>query len=179
MGATVSSRWFRRNAFALVAVAVLVPATAVVIGGNEWWSMFGRDRVFAVTVDQDAPVDFGGASYGPATASVVPAGDTRDLPDGTKVVTVEVPVRTGEGPATCGSPMLRELSGAGRQWDAAGGLSGIPYDERPASCAPDRTGAYTVVVPFLVPDDVSGPLGLDLTIVHELPRFLRLVVDVP
>src|SRR3546814_1910629 len=44
----------------------------------------------------------------------------------------------------------------------------LPYDEDMwGSCDSERSGAYTIVVPFLVPDDVSGALGVDLAVANE------------
>lgn len=180
MGAPVTASWLRRNALALVATAVLVPATALVVGGNEWWGQSSHTDVFPVTVDAGDTADLSGTTYDPATITEPSDDPEWELPQATKVLSVEVPVRTGGEPAHCGTPTLRELSGGGRRWTDAPSPVDLPFDEDASvSCDPDRTGSYTIVVPFLVPDDVSGTLGIDLTVANELPRFLRFVVDVP
>jgi hypothetical protein len=173
-------QWLRRNAVALVAATVLVPATALIIGGSEWWAYYSGRDVFPVTVEPGEAAEFSGATYGPATITEFAEDPEWELPPGVKVLSAEVPIRTGDGPARCGTPTLRELAGDGRRWTVAPSPVDLPYDEDASSlCDSERTGTYTVAVAFLVPDDVSGLLGLDFTVVDELPRFLRLVVDVP
>lgn len=180
MGAPVTASWLRRNALALVAAAVLVPATALVIGGNEWWEYYAGRETFPVTVESGERADFSGATYGPATITEVAEEPEWQLPSGVKVLSAEVPVQPGDEPVRCSTPTLRELSGDGRRWTSAPFPVELPYDEDMwGSCDSERSGTYTIVVPFLVPDDVSGALGVDLAVANELPRFLRFVVDVP
>lgn len=180
MGAPVTASWLRRNAMALVATAVLVPATALVIGGSEWWGYYSGRDVFPVTVASGESAEFSGATYGPATITETAEDLEWELPQGTKVLSVEVPVQPGEEPAVCSQPSLRELSGDGRRWTKAPFPIELPYDDDTwGLCDSERSGTYIIAVPFLVPDDVSGPLAVDLAVEDELPRFLRFVVDAP
>lgn len=171
----MTRRWWRRNAVALGAVAVLLPLTAVVIGGSEWWLVNQSRPVLPHTVPVGASADWAGMAWGPATATELPADAGSELPAGARVIVVEVPVDPGGDPVACGTPMLRELSGAQRQWSDATAEVDWDYD-RPTGCVSDADGPYTVAAPFLVPDDAVGPFGVELTVVDRLPGFLRLVV---
>jgi hypothetical protein len=166
--------WWRRNLTALIAVAVLVPATALVLGGNEWWFMYQGRAALPVTAASGERPAFGDAQWGPASVREVTDPDL-DIPPGTKILLVEVPVDPEDGPLSCTVEGLRELTGAGRQWDA--NSTGFFWDDpRPTSCDPEAAGASAFAVPFLVPDDATGPFGLELSVVDELPRYLRLTV---
>ncbi len=174
----MSGGWWRRNAVALAAIAVLAPATALIIGGAEWWTYNSGRPVIPVTVEATEPTMFAGAEFGPATVVVDEAA--ADLPAGSRVLVVSVPVDAGSTGVACLRPELRELSGAQRQWsDAVFTIDWEAAERRPTSCLSDLTGGYVLTVPFLVPDDVSGRLGVDIAIGDQLPRFLRLVVDAP
>lgn len=169
--------WWRRNALALAAAAVLLPATAIVIGGSQWWAHYGEEPVFAHSVAAGAEERFAGAVWGPAKATTRPAGGEEDLPADARVVEVRVPVAPGERAVACIPPVLRELQGAQRQWDVAWAMAGTAYHpDEFTSCAAERVDPYTVVVPFLVPADAVGPFGVEFTPRDELPRFLRLDV---
>jgi hypothetical protein len=171
----MSRRWWRRNAVALAAVAVLLPVTALVIGGNEWWLVNQSRPVVPTTVPAGTGADWAGMRWGPATLRELPSDAEDGLPPGAKVVVVEVPVDPGGHPVACSAPVLRELDGAQRQWDDAASEVDWDYD-RPTACVSDADGPYTVAAPFLIPGDAAGPFGVELTVVDELPAFLRLVV---
>lgn len=175
MGRAVKRNWWRRNAVALAAVAVLLPATLGAVFATEWWRMFQAQPVFATVIPAGAQGEWADADWGPASITDETAQYAADLPPGTRVLVAEIPVRPGEDEILCSPPTLRELDGVGRQWDEATTRIDWDYD-RPTLCASDAVGSYTVAVPFVVPDDVQGPLGVDVEVLDELPRFLRLVV---
>jgi hypothetical protein len=176
MGAAVSRAWWRRNALALGAVVVLLPVTAAVITGYEWWFANQGKPQIPVTVEAGQVAEFGGATWGPATATIRDADTAEGLPTGAKVIVVEVPVDPGAEPPSCLSPTLTQLEGVAREWNNATADVDWDYD-LPTSCSSDATGPFTVSVPFLVPDDVEGPLGIDIGVSGQTPRFLRLVVE--
>ena len=167
--------WWRRNALALVAVAVLLPVTGAVIAGNEWWAWNQARPVFATTAQPGDDIVFAGATWGPATAAITSPGPDDEVPSGTRLVVVEVPVAPdGEG-IGCLRPTLRELSGEGRQWNDA--TSYVEWDyELDTSCDSESTGPFALSLPFLIPDDAEGPFGIDIQVGDQLPGFLRLVV---
>lgn len=170
----MSRGWWRRNAVALAAVAVLLPATGFVVTANEWWAINQSQPVFPTTAEAGARVMFADAEWGPASAEDWSAASV-DLPPDAKVIVVEVPVDPGDATVACTAPVLRELGGAGRQWSEATYEVGWD-DDRPTFCSSEVSGPFTIAVPFLLPADAEGPFGVDLTLGDELPGFLRLVV---
>jgi len=167
--------WWRRNTVALVALVVLVPATALILGGWEWWKVNQQGSLFPAVAAAGAEVDFAGTTWGPATIEEVPAAPGADLPAGARVVHVTIPVEPGSAPPSCSSPMLREAEGAGREW--ADAVIDVDWDyEHPSSCYSEDPGPFTMVVPYLIPADARGPFVVDLAVADELPRFLRFEV---
>ncbi len=169
----MTARWWRRNAVALAAVAVLLPTTAAVVGGNEWWSANQADPVFPTTVDAGATVEYGGATWGPARWGTVAADTAADAPEGARAVVIEVPVDPHGRILSCSSPMLRETDGERRRWNNAIADVDWSYD-RASSCPSDETTPFTIAVPYLVPDDATGPFSLELTVGDQLPGYLVL-----
>lgn len=174
------SAWWRRNRRSLLAVVVLVPLTVGVAGGWEFWKQVQGRPTFAVTADAGTTIDFDGITFGPATAEQITVPDV-ELPPGTKVVAVSVPVDRHGASTACSIPVLRELGGQGRLWEADHQI--LRWDWRlhtfcPADPEADSfpDGPFTIDVPFIVPDDVTGKLGVEFTLVDELPRYVRLVV---
>jgi hypothetical protein len=172
----MSRGWWRRNAVALIAVAVLLPATTAIVVGYEWWGYHQSRPEIPVTVDAGATADFAGATWGPATAEPLTPGPSDEVPAGAKLVVVQVPVDPDGDVPVCASPSLRELGGEGRQWNEA--TADVDWDyELPTLCDSEATGPFTVSVPFLLPQDATGPFGVEFAVGDELPRYLRLVVD--
>jgi hypothetical protein len=173
MGHPVTGRWWRRNAVALLAVALLLPTTAAVVGGNEWWAANQADPVFPTTVDAGATVDFGGATWGPARVGTAASDTADDAPAGARVVVIEVPVDPRGTILSCATPMLREAEGDGRRWSNA--LADVDWNyDNSSSCPSDEAVPFTIEVPYLVPDDATGPFGLELTLGDQLPGYLLL-----
>jgi hypothetical protein len=173
MDDAVTARWWRRNAIALAAVAVLLPTTAVVVGGNEWWNANQADPVFPTTVGPDTTVEFGGATWGPARWGTVAADTASDAPAGARAVVIEVPVDPRGKILSCGSPMLRETGGENRRWINALADVDWSYDAQ-SSCPSDEAVPFTIEVPYLVPDDATGPFDLELALTDQLPGYLVL-----
>lgn len=169
------SGWLRRNRLPLIAAGGLALLTTVVVGGNEWWQVAQSDDLIPMTTAAGGTADVDGVRYGPVTASEVADPDGAGVPDGARLIVVEVPIDPGAGEASCPFATLHELEGAGRTWRNAP-VDLDWYPDGPSLCGPDEPGPFTGTVGFLVPDDAAGPFGLDLTLANELPRFLRLVV---
>ena len=169
--------WWRRNALALAGVAVLLPATFGIIGWNEWNEYFSSRPTQPVTAAAGASVEFEGATWGPAKVETAPRGAELEVPDGSRVLMVSVPVEPGGDKVTCLPPTLRETTGAEREWQAAGFEIGWdPEPEQFGSCAGTGADPFTITAAFLVPDDTVGPFAVDL-VSDVLPRFLRLLVE--
>lgn len=170
----VVTGWLRRNRGALVAAASLALLTGVVVTGNEWWPLARATALVPIAVDAGGTAVFDDVQWGPATAADAPDAAERGAPADTRLVVVEVPVDPGDEVAPCAFVTLRELSGAGRAWREAP-ASIDWYDER-GLCGSDEPGPFTARVAFLIPADVVGPLGLELGLPNEFPRYLRLVL---
>lgn len=174
------SGWWRRNRGALLALGILVPVTVGVFCGWEWWKTASGQPTFAVTAQQGESIDLGGVTFGPARVTKTTIADT-EIPAGTKILAVRVPVDRHGGVTGCQVYALRELDGRERVFEADTAL--VPWDyNRYTLCPMDPeaelfpAGPFSIDVPFIVPDDVDGPLGVELLIVDELPRYARLVV---
>lgn len=173
MGAEVKNGWWRRNAIALCATALLLPITALIVAGNEWWERNQGRPAFATTAAAGDSIRWADAAWGPASITDETASYAADVPGGAKLVVVRVRVDPQAPGLACSIPVLRELGGGQRQWSSA--LSDIDWAyELPTSCESEDRAPFVVSVPFLVPDDADGPFGIEFTVVDELPGFLRL-----
>lgn len=165
--------WWRRNATALVALAVLAPLTAGAIAWQEWRTGFEGTHWRTVLVPEGDSIELGGASIGQAALVGVPADAGVETPADGRALAAHVTVVPGDEPVTCARPRLVELS-TGRSWEAEPG----PFGWRGESSCFDATAPVLLNVPFVVPAD-AGPFAVELEILHagaELPRF---VVDQP
>ncbi|GAB3274049.1 hypothetical protein [Microbacterium lacusdiani] len=166
--------WWRRNGLALGALAALIPAAVIVIGGQEWITYYGYRPISPIEVPEGESVEFAGATFGDARLTDATAELTDQIPADAKVVVVEIAVRPGAEPPMC-DLTLREASGA-RHWERASSPSG-PLDwDGTDYCPSDSTAPYLIEAPFLLPEDAEGPFVAELVVADELPRFLRLEV---
>lgn len=165
--------WWRSNAVALCAIAVLVPATVLTMSWNEWAEIRANSATEPLTVAPGDDVSYGGAVVGPATAAFE---DLPLPPSGTRVVSVTVRVDPGENALACLTPTLREVDGAGRRWQASDDL-GREWDaDRRTFCSSEATGPYDLELDYLVPTDAPGPFVVELESGDELPAFVSAVV---
>lgn len=168
--------WWRRNAVALIALAVLLPATVIATGYNEWNGYFSGRPVLPITVAAGEEEVVSGETWGPAQIELVEDDDPRatGVPSGARLVvaTIEVPVG-----AECFAPMLREVDGLEREWNQARRveLNWHTSDGASGYCSAENVTSR-LETPFVVPADATGPFELDVSIPDELPRFLRFVV---
>lgn len=176
--------WWRRNAVALVALAVLVPAT---FGGAAWWEWKyaypdSGKPLFAVEPGKSGTVDLEGATWGPAKAKVITDTSGLDVPEGAQLVLVGVDVDpTGNKAPTCWSPTLVEQS-TGRTWETARGEIGLTSSsDEPDSCVPTLEGEtaepYQLILPFIVPDEAEGPYWVIVEPLFAESRFARFSID--
>jgi hypothetical protein len=166
--------WWRANAVALGALVVLVPVTTLAVGWNEWWGYYSGRPSVPLTVEPGESVTYAGATVGPATAGFT---DRPLAPEDARVVSVRVQVDPDGLGYSCSSPVLREVGGAQRQWNAASAYELDPerdFDLR-EFCDPETAAPYALDVDYLVPLDASGPFTVELS--AENPEFARLVVE--
>jgi hypothetical protein len=167
--------WWRRNALALVALAVLAPATAVAVGWQEWYQYFGfgARAVTAVEVADDDTAELVGATWGPVRGGEIDDVSGLDVPEDTRLIAVAVPVDASTAGIACETPKLVEQS-TGREWRPVRLEIGLPWSaDEPETCLSEEAGAYELIVPFVVPDDVDGPFWVDVRPYDAGGSFLR------
>ncbi|MBO9627587.1 MAG: hypothetical protein J7484_14600 [Microbacterium sp.] len=169
--------WWRRNTVALVALAVLLPASVLAIGWREWSAVYdsATQRTHPVLAGDDGTVALDGATWGPVTSGIFTAADDLPVPDGAKVVAVKVRVDNDDlgDPTSCPAPVLIEQS-TGRQWSEMSTALGLGYDpDYPLTCTSDPTGPYELLVPFIVPVDAEGPFWVEVAPYDTAPSFAR------
>lgn len=176
MGERVTQSWWRRNAIALIAVAVLAPATAATISFNVWTGWNRANPTQPITVEPGASVEYSGSIIGDTQARF--EDDIEGTPIGARAVAVTIEIDPGDKPISCLPPRLREVGGAQRVWSDASYDLDRPYDpERVSSCSSEPEGPYTLSVDFLVPEAVAGPFAVELWASSGLPEFLRLIIE--
>ncbi|MEW2459359.1 hypothetical protein [Microbacterium sp. K41] len=171
--------WWRRNAVALVALAVLAPVTAAAVGWQEWYQYFGfgARAVTAITVDEDASADLAGAEWGPVRGGEIDDVSGLDVPDGTRLIAVAVPVDASTAGIGCETPKLVERA-TGREWRPVRLEIGLLSDpDEPETCLSAEAGEYELVVPFVVPDDAEGPFWVDVRPYDAGGSFLRFAFE--
>jgi len=173
MGEPVTG-WWRSNAVGLGALAVLIPALALTIGWNETAPGASNSPTRADALTPGSSTDYAGAVVGPVQADVV---ELPLAPQGTRVVTVAIEVDPGASPFSCASPVLREIGGSGRQWNARTDLGREWDPDRQTFCDAESTARFTLELDYLVPDDASGPFAVELGSPEAYPEFVSAVVE--
>lgn len=174
--------WWRRNALALGALVILVPASVVVIAGNEWADYYLYRSTVPVDPQEDGTVELANATWGPVRSAEITDTSEYTVPEGVRVIAVAVPVEPGKDAPSCMAPQLVEQS-TGRQWNEMRSALGIPYSiEESASCAVATeddpvVDPYELIVAFGVPDDAEGPFWVEVSPVESLPRLARFSID--
>ena len=167
--------WWRRNAVALGALVVLGPALGATVAWHEWSEADSGIPAAPVVVEPGQDARYGEATVGPAVADFVddPLG-----PSDAKVLRVQIDIDPETSGLACAEPMLRELEGAQREWDADTSSLTTDWDPlRPASCSSDLTEPYTLDVRYVVPRDAVGPFGVDVISSELWPDNVRFVVE--
>ena len=178
--------WLRHNRIGLVAVAVLLPATVGITFANEWNAYFGERPSAPVEVAAGDTADFAKTGWAVEGTERIPAsspeGEEIGLPAGSELVVVTVRVTPGELDGDGESPgclvRLEELDGdaGGRSWGDAMSepISFSPTDGVETICTASRVDPYLFESTFVVPSDAGDDLALSVTVVSELPQYLRL-----
>jgi hypothetical protein len=175
-------RWLKQNAVALVAVAVLAPATVAVTFSTEWSSFLTTRPTQPIEVAE------GRAQWRVARTERISStsreGVDAALPAGSDLVLVTVEVDPGnltaEDKSSFCTVRLGEYEGSNdtavRIWGDAL-FSGIDYrtpEGVESGCSPDIIEPYTFTSTFVIADDASDNLGVLLQVSDELPRYLLL-----
>jgi hypothetical protein len=180
--------WLRRNAVALVGIAVLTPATIAVTFSTEWSTFLTTRPTQPVAVAAGLAAEFDGAEWQVARteriSSASSEGVKAGLPAGSDLVLVTVEVDPGDLAAEDKSSFctirLGEYEGSGdtaiRSWGDAT-YAAIDYrlpDGVESGCSPDVIEPYRFTSTFVIADDASDNLGALLEVPDQLPRYLLL-----
>lgn len=175
--------WWKRNALALGVLVLLLPASVVVIAGNEWADYYLYRSTVPVDAQEDGTVDLGSATWGPVRAVEITDTSAYTVPDGVKLIAVAVPVTpSGIITPSCMSPQLVEQS-TGRQWNEMRSQLGIPYSvDEQSACRVATEGdpalePYELILAFGVPDDAEGPFWVEVSPARSVPRLARFSID--
>lgn len=177
------SGWLRRNAIALGAVIVLVPASLFVTFSSDWLSYWEQRASSPVAVERGVDVGFGGAEWRVTEVQRIRSTELpadAGAPPGTDAVVVSVEVSPGEAtPPSCLLTLEETREGAPtRSWSADTGAGidlGLGLDV-PQFCDSEATGDYTMQAVFVVPADTGDALRLNVEVVDELPRYLSVTL---
>ncbi|WP_413317661.1 hypothetical protein AA0Z99_11990 [Agrococcus sp. 1P02AA] len=172
MGA-VKPRWWRRNAIALVALAVLVPATGGAIAWQEWRTYYEFRHWQHIPVAAGASIELDGVDIGPASLVEVPAEVDVDVPPGARALAAQLTLVPGDEPLSCARPLLVER-GTGRSWEGSWGPLGW---EGEVSCY-EATEPVFLNLLYLVPED-AGPFELEVAILGSEPSLPTFVLELP
>jgi hypothetical protein len=191
MGRTVRpAGWLRQNRWALVIVAVLLPATLAITFSSAWQGYFNERPSRPVDVAVGETVEYADAGWRIEgterfdSASLV--GTERDLPSGTELLLVTVAVdphaESEPGDAAACTARLEESGNAvTRSWAAVAAnpvsLDGSGPEQK--SCSTTATAPYSFEAEFVVPADAGrdGTLTLGVSVLAELPRYARFALD--
>lgn len=172
---TKRDSWWRRNTVALIALALLVPATAAAVGWQEWYQYFGfgARAVTPVVVPEDETTDLAGAAWGPIRGGEIDDVSGLDVPEKTRLIAVAVPVDPESEGVGCEAPVLVEQS-TGREWSPVRAEIGLDWSaDEPETCLSEQASPYELIVPFVVPADVEGPFWVDIRPYRAGGSFVR------
>lgn len=171
--------WWRRNRLALLALAMLIPATGFGVLWQEWQRWYGTGVVpyRSVIAEEKAAVELAGAEWGPVRSTEIEDLSGLDVPDDATVIAVALPVDPESDRVSCSSPELVQQS-TGRTWKPVRSEIGLGYDaDEPDRCSSLETAPYELIVAFVLPDDVDGPFWVDVAPRAADGAFVRFSID--
>lgn len=148
----MTARWWRRNAVALVALAVLVPAGV--------WAFDQIEGGLVRDAQRDVPAGtsavmgdwtFGVPSFDPADPSELGA------PAGSTALVVRVPVTPGRDEVACMPPTVVDAA-TGRTWAPWSAADWTPEGQDQSSCVVDSAAPFHLTTLVLLPADAPGDL---------------------
>lgn len=172
--------WWRRNAVALGAIAVLTPVTFGAIAWEGWQGYFLYQNSIPVDVAEDDSIDLADTTWGPIRASEITDTTGFTVPSDARVIAAAIPVDPhGELPG-CFAPTLVQQSTGIRWPESRFQLGLLSSSEEPTSCVTGDdvpTGPYELIVPFIVPDDAEGPFWVEVAPTPAVPSVIRFAID--
>lgn len=173
------SGWWRRNAVALGALAILTPVTFGAVAWDGWQDYYLFRNTLPVNVAEGNSIDLIDTTWGPIRASELADITGFEVPPGSKVIAAAIPVGPHEESPSCYAPSLVQQS-TGIRWSAARTYLGLASSsEEPERCVVDETDSspYEMIVPFVVPGDVEGPFWVEVAPVEASPDVIRFWID--
>jgi hypothetical protein len=182
--------WLKRNAIALGAIVVLIPATVGLTFSAQWLGYFASRPSQPQVVAVHQSTEYGNSTWTVTDSTRIEAdtdeGRAAQLPAGTSLIVVHLttdPIRVDkDGLSAYCSIELNELDGdtITRTWNT-GQYQPIEYDDGgEVGCNTDYQSEYAFETYFVVPSDAGtdGTDGTDLALglatADELPNYLRL-----
>lgn len=161
MDNTVSRRWWRRNAIALVALAVVIVAGVFAVDRIE----FGYVRNTPVAVEEGGTYSLAGWTLGPVTVESLDP-DAVGAPAGTDPVAVTMHVEPAAGEFDCRAPKIVEPA-TDRTWRTEN-LPDWERDEDQLSfCSSEVFAPYDVVNTVLLLDGLPGHLTVTVPVTGD------------
>lgn len=167
--------WWHTNLAALIALVVLLPVTAATVGWQEWYQYFGfgTRSVTAVPVEEHETTELADAVWGPLRGGEITDAEGLNVPTDARVLAVGVPVAPSRTGIACETPMLVEQS-TGREWRPMRAEIGVGYDSgEPETCLSEQVEPYELILPFVVPEDATGPFWVDVRPYDADGSFVR------
>lgn len=184
--------WLARNRVGLVGVLVLAPATLSITFAQQWTAYRENWPTTPVEVDPGTAARYAGTGWSLDSTERIAAssaeGREMGLPRGSDLVVarvlVEPDVLNGNDESPYCQTRLQELRGDAitREWNDAG-LDPIDFEATAGTssfCATEQTKPYLLESVFVVPEDAGTDgtgLGMSLSVVEELPDYLRIRLE--
>ena len=171
--------WWRRNALALGALAVLTPVTFGAIAWEGWWGHYSYENAFPIDVAEDETLELLDTTWGPIRSSEIEDLSGFSVPSDARLVAAALPVDPHGDPPGCLSPTLVQQSTGIRWAEARSELGLLSTSEEPTSCVTgdDETYPYELIVPFVIPGDAEGPFWVEVASADAVPSIIRFWVD--
>lgn len=178
--------WWRRNRWALLALAVVLPTTVVLTASSEWFDYQNDIYSQAVRVSPSDTADYAGATFGLVDSVVIaggsPKGDELELDDKLDLVVAILEVTPGPNPSsscTLSIGARNDENPDKRSWDANTKLpSGFPNDKDfEQDCDDELTEPYRLQAAATVPHGAAdGEVWVHIEVYGQQPRYLEVLL---
>lgn len=171
-----AARWFRESRWALLALAVLVPAAIVTAFAGRFQPYLDRTAVEPMVAGIGDAVEYAGSSFTLTDLRVV-SGEDVGAPVGRDIVVATWDVDVEEPPALtrCETAAVATVDGIDREWEADPFLS---YDlgivgEPEEFCDLSERGSFELLQTYLVPAGLLEAPVVEISSPAESPVVLR------
>lgn len=171
--------WWRSNAVALGALAVLIPVTFGAVVWDGWQDRNLFQNTIPVDVAAGDSLELVDASWGPIRASEIADTSGYDMPADARLIAAAIPVDPHGEPPYCIAPTLVQQS-TGIRFPESRDALGVPWNsEEPTNCVTGEEGVdpYEMIVPFIVPSDAEGPFWVEVAPADAVPSVIRFSIE--